>query len=332
MKLTSWCAVLRPMLALAIGLSALTAASANAAESVRLAQNLAPISGLVIVAQAQGFFKKNGLDVTVINVTSGRAALEAVLGGSADIATTAEAPITAAVMAQQKIALLARMEYSDDKTLTRTASNIKTLADLKGKRIAYTAGTGSEIYTIALLAKAGLKPADVKLVNLRPEDMPAALASNSIDAYDTWEPFITNGQRILGADAAPLDSRGVYAETFNLVAMQGYLSAHQDTVVKFLRATLEAETYLKAHPKEAIKDIAAVTKMPEADLTAIWKDYVFELTLDKRTMDTLQHHAQWRISSGNAPAGVTTVPDFNTIVFSDPLKQVSPDRVTVPGK
>lgn len=70
-------------------------------------------------------------------------------GWRCGIATTAEAPITAAAMANQRIAFLARMEYSDLKTLAATDARIKTIADLRGKRIGYTSGTGAEVYTIS---------------------------------------------------------------------------------------------------------------------------------------------------------------------------------------
>ena len=90
-------------------------------------------------------------------------------------------------MAKQSIAFLARMEYSDLKTVVDAKSGIKTPADLKGKKIAFTAGTGSEVYTMALLKKAGLTKKDVTLINLRPQEMAAALASGSIDAMDSWD-------------------------------------------------------------------------------------------------------------------------------------------------
>ena len=67
--------------------------------SLRLAQNLSPISGVAIIAKDQGFFEAQGLDVEVSNFTSGKQCLETVMGGAADIATTAEAPTTAATMA-----------------------------------------------------------------------------------------------------------------------------------------------------------------------------------------------------------------------------------------
>ena len=102
---------------------------ARAAEfEATLAQNLSPISGVTIVAQAKGFFKKHGRHITGSNFTSVKQCLNAVLGGAAQIATTAEAPTTAAAMSKQSIAFLARMEYSDLKTLTRGTAGIKTAA------------------------------------------------------------------------------------------------------------------------------------------------------------------------------------------------------------
>src|SRR6266849_5986750 len=63
----------------------------------RLAQNLGPISGIVIVAKDQGFFEKRGLDISVSNFTSGKQCLDTVVGGGADIATTAEALVTGSI-------------------------------------------------------------------------------------------------------------------------------------------------------------------------------------------------------------------------------------------
>ena len=311
-------------------LMALSAGLANAADKIRLAQNLAPISGLVIIAKQKNFFEKYGLDVAVSNFTSGRQALETVLGGGADIATTAEAPITAAALARQKIALLARMEYSDDKTLVSKASGINSAADLKGKRIGYTVGTGGEIYTLTLLKKAGLTKNDVTLVNLRPQDMVAALSTNSIDAYNTWEPHISNGKKALGDKVRELDTKGVYAETFNLVVTKDYLGKNEKNVTAFLKAVLDAEHFLKANREESIAIIATATGMKKEELVDIWNDYIFELVLDERVLATLKNHAEWRLESGNAPTGAV-LPDFRKFIFAAPLKQVAPDRVKIPG-
>jgi aliphatic sulfonates family ABC transporter substrate-binding protein len=317
----------RAFFALAIALGQL--GPAIAAEKVKLAQNQSPISGVSIIADRKGFFAKNGLDVEVANFTTGKQCLDTVMGGAADIATTAEAPTTAAAMSGQKIAFLARTEYSFIKTLTATASGIQKFSDLKGKRIAFTAGTGGEVYTMQLLKAAGLTKDDVTLVNLRPQDMVAALSSGSIDAYGTWEPHIGNGIKALGAKVTPLDTKGIYAETFNIVVMQDYLQKKPAVVTAFLKSLVEAEAWMKANPDEAIKVVAEFVKMPADDLKAIWGDYVYQVALDSQTLDVLTAHASWRLASGNHPPGAV-MPDWRTVIFAGPLKSVAPERVKLP--
>jgi ABC-type nitrate/sulfonate/bicarbonate transport system substrate-binding protein len=318
-----------PTMLMAAAIAAVaSAAPTQAVEKVRLAQNQSPISGVSIIADRKGFFAKNGLDVEVFNFTTGKQCLDTVMGGGADIATTAEAPTTAAAMSGQKIALLARTEYSYIKTLTATAAQIRKPADLKGKRIAFTAGTGGEVYTMQLLKAAGLGKDDVTLVNLRPQDMVAALASGSIDAYGTWEPHIFNGIKALASKVTPLDTKGIYAETFNIVLMQDYLQKKPEVAKNFLKALVEAEAWMKANREQAINVVAEFVKMPVDELKPIWDDYVYQVALDDQTLDILNAHASWRLASGNHPPGAV-MPDWRTVIFSEPLKAVAPDKVMI---
>lgn len=313
--------------ALQVGLAT---APAHAAEfKAKLAQNMSPISGVAIVAQVKGFFAKHGLEISVSGFTSGKQCLNAVMGGAADIATTAEAPTTAAAMSKQPIAFLARMEYSDLKTLTAASSGIKTLADLKGKRIAFTAGTGSEVYTGALLKKAGLTKDDVKLTNLRPQDMLPALSNGDIDAYNIWEPHVANGKKAMPDKVAELNTKGIYAETFNVVVMQDYLEKNPKLIAAFLKALLDAEDWMKKNPDDAISTVAKIAGMKREDLEPIWNDYVYHVTLDQKQLDVLTAHAAWRLESGNHPPGAV-MPDFTEVIFPEALKAVAPDRVTLP--
>jgi ABC-type nitrate/sulfonate/bicarbonate transport system substrate-binding protein len=310
--------------------AALSFSGAAAAEliKVRLAQNLSPISGVVIIAKNKQIFEKYGLDVSVVNFTSGRQALEATLAGGADFATTAEAPITAAAMAKQPIAMLARMEYSDLKTVVSLASGINSLADLKGKRLGITVGTGSEVYTMTLLKRAGLTKSDVTIVNLRPQDMAAGMSANGIDAINSWEPHIANTKKALGQSVKQIDTKGIYAETFNIVTTQNYLASNPKAVTSFIKAMLEAEKWMKANRDEAIASVASTVSMGRDDLAAVWDEYFYAVTLDAKSLDILKAHATWRLESGNAPSGAV-MPDFSKVIFSDPLKSVAPERVQI---
>jgi ABC-type nitrate/sulfonate/bicarbonate transport system substrate-binding protein len=308
-----------------------SAAQAEELLKARLAQNLGPISGLTIIAKAKGLFEKQGLDISVSNFTSGKQCLDTVIGGGADIATTAEAPVTAAAMANQPIAFVAGMEYSDLKTMTAAKAGIKTKADLRGKKIGFTAGTGSEVYTATLLKAAGLTPADVTLVNLRPQEMVPAMAAGSIDAFDTWEPHIANARKALGESVVLLDTRGTYSETFNIVVTRPYLEANGALVQKFLRALLDAEAWAKSNPDDAITTVSEVVGMKRDELAAIWPDYVYRVRIDDQLLGILKLHAAWRLDSGNHPPGAV-MPDFTKVLALEPLRSVDPGRVTVSVK
>ncbi len=262
--------------------------SASAAEllKARLAQNLGPISALTIVAKSKGIFEQHGLDITVSNFTSGKQCLDTVIGGGADIATTAEAPVTASAMANQPIAFVAGMEYSDLKTVAAAKAGIKGKADLRGKKIGFTAGTGSEVYTATLLKSAGLTPGDVTLVNLRPQEMLPALAA---------------------------------------------LDANPAIVGKFIAALIDAETWLKAHPDDAISTVAEAVGMKRDELQGIWPDYVYRVRLDDRLIEILNVHAAWRLASGNHPPGAV-MPDFSKVIAPETLKNLDPARVTLSSK
>ena len=315
--------------ALGWSIAAPTAAHAELMKA-RLAQNLAPISGLAIVAKAKGLFEKHGLDISVSNFTSGKQCLDTVIGGGADIATTAEAPVTAAAMANQPIAFIAGMEYSDLKTITAAKAGIKTKADLRGKKIGFTAGTGSEVYTATLLKSAGLTAADVTLVNLRPQEMLPAMAAGSIDAFDTWEPHISNARKTLGEGAVLLDTKGLYSETFNIVVTRPYLEANGPLLDKFLRALVDAEAWLRSNPDEAITTIAEAVGMKRDELAAIWPDYVYRVRIDDQLLGILKLHAAWRLSTGNHPPGAV-MPDFSKVLVLGPLRAIDPTRVTLSG-
>lgn len=316
-----------PIAALAMAATLALPAKAEMMET-RVAQSVAPMSGLVFVADQKGLFEKHGLKPSIGNFTSGKQSLNTVIGGGADIATAAEAPITAGAMAGQEIVVVAKMESAGLKTLVEADAGISSPADLKGKKVAFTAGTGGEVYMMRVLEAGGLTADDVELVNLRPQNMAPAMVSGSIDAYGTWEPNIANGKTVMGDTVTEIDTTGVYAETFFIVTMKPYLDAHPEIVEAFLAALIDAEDWLKAHPEEAIALVADTIGMDKAELANVWEDYVFDVTIDPAMMDILTLHSQWRLDSGNHPDGAT-MPDFMQFVSTAPLMKVAPDRIRI---
>jgi NitT/TauT family transport system substrate-binding protein len=299
------------------------------AETIKLAYSKTLYAADVIVALERGLFTKHSVDVEPQIFASGKLTLDAVMAGAADVSTTAETPITAAVMAGRPIVVLARLIKASQTLVVNSGAAISSIADLRGKKLGITAGTGSEVSLYEALRRNGIKTADVTLVNLPPEDMAAALANGSVDAINAYQPYVFHAQRLMGEKAKILDTRGIYSETFNLVAMRDVAVAKSSAISNVFAALLEAEAFLAEHKPEAVALLSRVVGLDAAVVEQSWPNFEYRIALDSSLIDVFKAHSQWRLDTGNLPPGVTKVPDFLPIIMDGPLKSVAPDRVSV---
>ena len=320
-----------PLLIALSVVSLLGSMAANALEKVTLAYGHNLYSAEVIVAREKGFFESRGVELDSKLFVSGKLTLDAVMAGAADICTTAETPVTAAVMSKRPIALVARIAKATPTTLVRTDAGISSTSDLKGKKLGVSAGTGSEVYTFTVLATAGLKPEDVTMVNLRPEDMAGALANGSVDAINTWEPNISNAKRILGEEAAVLPTTGIYNETWNLVALKDTVDQRSDAIAATIGAIADGEAFIRDNRDEAFDILARVVGIDRGVIESAWDNFEFRVAIDQAVLDILEAHSRWRLATGNVPPGVSEVPDFKASIEAGPLRSVDESRVTLSG-
>ncbi|WP_244563453.1 ABC transporter substrate-binding protein [Pantoea rodasii] len=180
-------------------LTALFSSAANAEETLRIGYQKS--STLLTLIKQRGDLDKalseQGIKVSWHEFTSGLPLLEALNLNNVDL--SADVADTVPVFAQAAGADLtyyARETPSPDAQaiLVPANSSIKTLQDLKGKKIAVTKAAGSHYLLIAALQKAGLKFSDVTPAWLTPADGRAALEHGSVDAWVTWEPFVTSSK------------------------------------------------------------------------------------------------------------------------------------------
>ena len=163
-------------------------------------------STLIALLKANGELEKAltplGIKISWHEFTSGLPLLEALnlnnIDFSADVADTV--PLFAQA-AGAKIVHVADEAPSPtaQAILVATDSPIKSLADLKGKRVAVTKGAGSHYLLIVALRSAGLSFKDITPAYLPPADGRAAFVSKNVDAWVAWDPFLTSAQRQSGA-------------------------------------------------------------------------------------------------------------------------------------
>jgi sulfonate transport system substrate-binding protein len=149
--------------------------------------------------------------------------------------------------------------------IVRKDSALHAIGDLKGKRIAVTKAAGSHYLLLAALARAGLKPADVKISYLTPADGRAAFEHGSVDAWVTWDPYVASVDR--EADVRILaDGTGFASYQRYYLASRAFADAHPQIVAVLFEQLKEAGDWLRAHPQEAANILAPVWGLDAATI------------------------------------------------------------------
>lgn len=190
--------------------------------------------------------------------TSGQPLAEALNVGSVDV--TADVADTVPVFAQ---AAKANLTYYAKETASPNAqailipqnSSIKTVADLKGKKIAVTKAAGSHYLLIAALNQAGLSFADITPAWLSPADGRAAFEHGGADAWVTWEPYVSSGTVVQNAKVL---ASGEGLASYTRYYLTGHKFAQENPAIlnDVIDALKEKAAWVKANPDEAAKILA----------------------------------------------------------------------------
>lgn len=198
---------LKKALGLTLSLSVLAAAGAAQAEyNPRLLRiGFQKSSTLLTLLKAEGALEKrfasSGIEVKWVEFPAGPQLLEGLNVGAIDFGYVGEAPPIFAQAAGANF-VYAGYEESSPKAealIVPKDSPIKTVADLKGKKIALNKGSNVHYLLVRLLEKHGLKYADVQPVFLPPADARAAFERGSVDAWVIWDPYTAAAQQQIGA-------------------------------------------------------------------------------------------------------------------------------------
>jgi sulfonate transport system substrate-binding protein len=212
--------------------------SALAAEPVKLRIGWQKF-GVLALAKQTGALEKRlaGKNVTIewSEFNSGPPLLEALGAGAVDFGPTGDVPPLFAQTAGGNLLYVGsyRPPAGFHGILVKKDSPIQSLADLKGKKVAYKRGSSAQALIFKALATAGLTPDDVENIDLPPPDAAAAFKNGSIDAWSIWDPFYAVAEadpdtRVLATSEGIVDAWGFWLGNGDFVA------AHPDIITDLL--------------------------------------------------------------------------------------------------
>ena len=172
------------------------------------------------IAERLGYFKDEGLDVEIVDFAGGAKALQAVVGGSADVVSGAyEHTLVLQAKGQmyQEFVLQGRAPQIVLAINNKTMPNYKSIADLKGKKIGVTApGSSTNIMVNYVLARAGIKPNEVSIIGVGASNGAiAAVRAGQIDALANLDPVMSmltqkNEVRVVSDTRTLADTKAVF--------------------------------------------------------------------------------------------------------------------------
>lgn len=221
------------------------------------------------IAERQGYFKDEGLDVEIVDFAGGAKALQAVVGGSADVVSGAyEHTINLQAKGQnyREFVLQGRAPQIVLVTSNKTMPDFKSVADLKGKKIGVTApGSSTNMMANFVLAKAGLKPSDVSFIGVGASNgAVAAMRSGQIDAMANLDPVISmltqkNEVRVVADTRTLKDTQAVFGGNMPsgcLYASASFIEQNPNTTQALTNAMVRALKWLqKAGPSDIVKTV-----------------------------------------------------------------------------
>jgi NitT/TauT family transport system substrate-binding protein len=221
------------------------------------------------VAEQKGYFKDEGLEVEIVDFAGGARALQAVVGGSADVVSGAfEHNINMQAKGQpmRAFVLQGRAPQIVLAVSTKTMPNYKSVADLKGKKIGVTApGSSTNIMANYVLAKNGLKPSDVSFVGVgASQGAVAALRAGQIDAISNLDPVMTilargNDIKIISDTRDVAEAEQVFGGPMpaaTLYAPVAFIQKNPNTVQALTNAIVRANKWIQqAGPSDIVKTV-----------------------------------------------------------------------------
>jgi sulfonate transport system substrate-binding protein len=225
--------------------------------------------GTLTLLKGRGTLEKRlaekGITVKWTEFPAGPVLLEGLNVGSIDFGTVGEAPPIFAQAAGANLVYVGHEPPSpgSEAVVVPKTSTIRSLADLKGKKIALNKGSNVHYLLVKALEKAGVAYTDVQTIFLPPAEARAAFERGAVDAWAIWDPFLAAAEKQIGARVLA-DGKGLVSNHQFYLAARPFAEANADTVRIVLEELAKVDDWGRANPAEVTAILSQQTGLEPA--------------------------------------------------------------------
>ena len=239
-------------------------------------------ASLLVLQKAQGSIEKKlaplGFGVKWVEFPAGPQLLEGLNVGSVDIGFVGEAPPIFAQAAGARFYYIGHDPAAPqaEAVVVPKDSAIKSVADLKGRKVALNKGSNVHYLLVKVLEKHGLKFTDITPVYLPPADARAAFESRNVDAWVIWDPFTAAAEKQIGARVLA-DATGVASNHQFYLGERGFVEKNPQVIRAVFEDSVERGRWLKANLRSAAEQIAPLQGLPVDVVELSLRRYQFDV-------------------------------------------------------
>lgn len=216
------------------------------------------VDGQIWLGIDRGDFAKNGVEFQLSEFTTGLELFQAMIGGSIDMLATGAVLSNFPARGQGKVFLINDVEFATAQLWVHPDQGVKTIADLKGKKISTTAGTTAHVFLDSALRANGVDPKDVEIVNQRMSDAVTSFISGAVPAVALWVPFnIAVREKSPGAKML-VDASAYYPKAAIVdgwVTRADFHDRNRDLLNSIIRGWASANDYFIANTDAALESL-----------------------------------------------------------------------------
>lgn len=290
------------------------------------------VDGQMWLADHLGAFATNGLEPEFRLFQTGLELFQAMIGGSLDMLVTGAVISNFPARGQGKMFLANSVEFATAQLWVRDDQGIRNVADLRGRRIATTAGTTAHVFLNAALKANNMSLADIELLNQRMPDAVTSFISGAVPAIALWVPFnIAVRDKVPGARKL-VDASAYYPQA---AIVGGWATTatnydrNRDVLIRLIKAWSKGNEFLinqtdeglailqqKYYPQVALADLKEQFRAEKLFSTTEWRS----LYKDGTVARWLQQVTDFFTSSASIQNPVPASSYFDPSIYLDTIK------------